>query len=95
MKIYFESRPRPLNQITLGTRRLITEATAYILYVGFVIEEINEARLGHIIQQKWKSMRMGQVQSDLKVCLCYKCHFIDQETAPQSPIKVYRLSVIL
>lgn len=50
-----------------GTRRLITEATAYILYVGFVIEEINEARLGHIIQQKWKSMRMGQVQSDLKI----------------------------
>ena len=50
-----------------GSRRIITETVAYIFYIGFVLDEIGEARSGQIQQKKWTNMRIGQVESDLKV----------------------------
>ncbi|KAL5252312.1 hypothetical protein ACHWQZ_G015174 [Mnemiopsis leidyi] len=50
-----------------GSRRIITETVAYIFYIGFVLDEIGEARSGQQQQKKWKNMRIGQVESDLKV----------------------------
>ena len=50
-----------------GSRRLITETVAYILYIGFVLDEISELRNGLSQQRRWKNMRVGQVQSDLKI----------------------------
>ena len=50
-----------------GSRRIITETVAYIFYIGFVLDEIGEARSGQIQQRRWKNMRIGQVESDLKV----------------------------
>ena len=50
-----------------GSRRIITETVAYIFYIYFVLEEIREARCGHLQQRRWKNMRIGQIQSDLKI----------------------------